>query len=299
MSYATQQFKCVDDELGTHLNFDNSSDALFARLFLKRGPLSWPLSWTFFDTILSTLRDPAFDVKQITFKDCADFHTRIAKIRESSLSSITQRESKVSSPIPYVVLEGVFQVLGDDLRAFVDTVRSENNGHITIGILKNSRLFSEEFKSRQATLAICARVHSSWLERARHQLGSCHISTPSLLPRSLRNPWLGGWTRDLHISYCNVGPDPRTPQSHALLRALLARLPNVQHLSLCTKGYKKAELESFTSVWADIFPFLPQLEELTFHLSGIDAKLVQLLSEAPLKKLKSSAFWKGWKWWTR
>lgn len=102
------------EEIGVPLEFENHSDYLFARLFLNIDTAA-RIPWKFCDTILSTLRDPRFDNRSITFKDCGDMYCQIGQYRDRAWSLVESRPQD-NAVFPQVILDGVFDVLEDTLK---------------------------------------------------------------------------------------------------------------------------------------------------------------------------------------
>lgn len=189
LPYALKLNECFDDVRGIRTQFNNPSDALFAQLFLKieGAPLS------VFDSILSTIRNPSFNAKDITFKDCGDFCSYVTSSQNGAVCRCGW-ESNVG--LPEVILDSVLDMLGDELRRGWDAARKHFHGliqlkrmycYITMALFLNARDYW------RSTLLNCAFVHSSWLVRARPALGYYHnynFASRHSSNRSLMNPWL-------------------------------------------------------------------------------------------------------------
>ena len=99
--------ECFDEFKQSKIRFENASDALLAKLFLKIDGL--PLAM--FESILSTIRNPSFNTKEITFNGLGDFCSYVASPRDRDLY---RRGGGSSAGIPHTILQGMFDILGDE-----------------------------------------------------------------------------------------------------------------------------------------------------------------------------------------
>lgn len=273
----------MDDQTGTQIYFDNPSDALFARLFLKEDGVPW----TFFDTILETVRSPAFNPSQITLKDYGGVLAHIAETREKKLEAIVERRFRsggvyaTSMGVPDVVRDALFEILREELRYASSVLRRHMHG---------CALDFPEYRAWEiledalAITAICCRVHSSWLMGARkvlgyeHQIGSGKAS-PSLSD-SMRNPWIGSHTRKLCVNLVHESDEP------PLIRPLFTRLNNIRRLVLDFQQEPKPFEElSLVHICAAL-TLLPTVEEIVFCVHNLHEAPIQALSKITLPMLK-------------
>ncbi|KLO17850.1 hypothetical protein SCHPADRAFT_925547 [Schizopora paradoxa] len=285
--------ECFDEVWKAKVRFNNPSQALLAQLFLKDdGAIPLPA----FDALLSVIRNPSFNVKDIKFKDCGEFCSFVASSR---VEIVTRRGWGSETGIPEVVLEGALGILSDGLRGVYEDVKEHYHGQMPTSSERSEygSSFEDALTAWREALSTCALVHSSWHVRARPLLGfyhSCHASGRLPLSRSLTNPSLGPWTRDLQIRF-----EERSPIPHdATVSAFFTRLPNLRTFHLDTFPNKSRPYDIFIAELCKLLSSLTSLEELYFttlaeekHKRSND--LVQHLSKAAPPKLRLVRFTSG------
>ncbi|KLO17865.1 hypothetical protein SCHPADRAFT_994027 [Schizopora paradoxa] len=286
--------ECLDETRKTKIRFETPSDALFAKLFLKIDGLSLAV----FDDILSTICNPAFNAKEITFKECGDFCSYVAS---SKNKDVYRGAEESSTGIPEVILQEVFDILGDEYRSLRDTARTFHHGNM----LREFSLFSgleNELAKRRANIFNCALVHTSWLVLARPVLGyflECYpASKRRPLSISLTHSFFGTWTRDLQITFYN---DYYSPNDTVAVKAFLARLPNIQSFHLRAPKFESSRLGVhgphgvFIKEVCKALSSLPNLEEILINTAeGDHTHYVQEFSKFSAPKLKIIRFSGGW-----
>ncbi|KLO17858.1 hypothetical protein SCHPADRAFT_994021 [Schizopora paradoxa] len=277
--------ECFAEIWHTKVRFDNPSEALLAQLFLKdKGAI--PLSA--FNALLSVIRNPSFDTREIKFKDIGDFCSKVVSSRDGA---VTRRGWASNTGIPEVILEGALDVFGEELRGVWDDARRYYHGNV----LSEGRQYEEaEYSSLDDALATwrhtllnCALVHSSWLVRARPLRGYYHrlyASDRSPLTRSLTNPSLGSWTRDLQMKL-----EERSPFLHGnMINALLCRVPNLRTFQLHILHYVPKIHNVFVAKLCKSLSSFTSLEEVCFSTLVLEKskQFVQRLSQTPPPNLK-------------
>ncbi|KLO06762.1 hypothetical protein SCHPADRAFT_910074 [Schizopora paradoxa] len=258
--------------LGGPIAFNNISDGLFARLFMNDSPEDC-IPWQFCDLILSVINDPRFNSKDVTFKNGGDMFCSVGQLRGEAWSMVEAR-SKGMTTIPQVVLEGVFDVLREDMqrKADIQFLRSRDSTSCLRDVKGMLGVGRWNFR---ATICAMALVHSSWLGYARRLLGLIALSEGPV-PNTLRSPLLGVWTKDLYLSYRiptteNSPIAPFRPQNY-FLKNLCARIPNIRlaHFYLCSM--RKITTEFITTL-CETLSALPTLEDLTIQADGYTESL--------------------------
>ncbi|KLO18361.1 hypothetical protein SCHPADRAFT_122324 [Schizopora paradoxa] len=256
--------ECFDEIRQTKIRFDNPSDAIFAQLFLKTDGTGIPFA--LFDTILSAIRDPSFNPKEVTFKDCGDFCSYTTSSRDRD---ICRRGWAGGAGLPEVVLENVFEILGDELRDADKPIRAGSS------------------------LLNYALVHPSWFVHARPALGYFYFystARPHCPSRSLMNSFAGPWTRHLYIGFGESVGRPSC-HSHINVKTLLARLPNLQsfHVRIHSDASNKY-YGIFAKEVCKPLPLLTGLEKVSFDDLVQPDPVVQQLCEVPPPNLKIVQF---------
>ncbi|KLO17857.1 hypothetical protein SCHPADRAFT_936694 [Schizopora paradoxa] len=274
--------ECFDEIYGAKVRFNNPSEALLAQLFLKEED-AIPLSSL--DALLSVIRNPSFNVEDISFRNCGDF---CSFVTSSRVEGITRRGWDSEAGIPEVVLEGALDVLGSELQNAWDVGRSHYMGDMQVR--GHGSLF-DTIEALKSSLVNFALVHSSWLVRARLLLGYYHrfrVSDRRPFRRSLTNSFLGTWTRDVQIKFEEYSPPPHD----ILFDAFFARLPNLQALHL---GTFRLALEPRGVGIAGILsslPYLTGLEDISLTISNLKeiGELALQLSKTPPPNLRIIQF---------
>ncbi|KLO17855.1 hypothetical protein SCHPADRAFT_900230 [Schizopora paradoxa] len=281
--------ECFDEVWGAKVRFSNPSEALLAQLFLKEdGAIPLPA----LDALLSVIRNPSFNVKDVNFNNCGDF---CSIVTSSRVEATTRRGWESETGIPEVILEGALDVLGAELLSVWDDAREHYHGNMIMefGYYDGSSL-QDVLTTWRDAIFNCALVHSSWLVRARPLLGYYHrfqATNLSPLSRSLTNPCLGPWTRDLQIKF-----EERSPLPHdVVINAFFTRLPNLRTFCLQTLHYVSRPYDGFIAGLCKSLSFLTSLEEIYFSsaVSEEPNLFVQQLSKTPPSSLKSVQFLSG------
>ncbi|KLO17886.1 hypothetical protein SCHPADRAFT_900255 [Schizopora paradoxa] len=242
------------DQPGGPVRFDNPSDTIFASLFLpasisKDGLDSVP--WEFCDRILSAIRSPQFNPKEVTFKNCGDMFRRVGNHRRDLWSAVEAR-STCNASFPLPILDGIV----DCLKAAMPSHTSSETGDYGY----DQRIDGREWTK---TLQSMMLVHSSWHARAKRCLGYSLVSTYGPTPLMLQNPTFGEWTKELHLSYNGDGGGslvdlwsiaPTEPNDY-FLDVLCARVHNVRFVNISLEFISPEDL-------APIFKALSYLDSL-------------------------------------
>ncbi len=101
---------CYDDELKAHVRFENASDAILARLALGMG-IDGPV----LTSVISAMRNPAFNPNEVTFKTSDDIYLQLAQIRQREEASVVDRSQGTQANIPDVVVDEVIDMLKAEL----------------------------------------------------------------------------------------------------------------------------------------------------------------------------------------
>ncbi|KLO17849.1 hypothetical protein SCHPADRAFT_144873 [Schizopora paradoxa] len=266
--------ECFDKELSCFISFDNPSDALLARLSLTDGLDSRTL-----DLVISAIRNPAFDAREVTFTSSGDIFAVIAKSRAVQTSSLETRSLTFPKHVvPEIVLDCVFDILKVDLLNAASDIRRQ------YGVMRIARDMADcwAFSFAVRTLAFCSLVHSSWLLRARRALGSVLMSQNQPFSRIIRNPCFGPWTRELDLTL-------RSCQSADELVYLIQRMPNLRFTRLDLLKLKLHE--PIASTICKAISTLEILEDLILVLpESTKAGILHLFCKLHLPRLKVLRF---------
>ncbi|KLO17879.1 hypothetical protein SCHPADRAFT_145720 [Schizopora paradoxa] len=289
MSTAAQSpLNAVDidfEKPGGPVQFENSSDTIFASLFLpvfnlrpedrtyrhsdtdsedsqQRKPIDFDseiIPWQFCDRILEVLRNPLFSPKEVSFENCGDMFRRVGQKRQDKWSVVETRPA--CETFPLAILEGVLDILRAELdsQAFFDV---------------NCSLSSRRCRGVvwRETLQNMVSVHSSWHTSVKRLLGHAIDSPRGPVPTTLQNPVFGGWTRALYLSYdpdcdivfSNISVIPNRPHGY-FLNSLCSRLANIRVVHLCLTEISDNAIE----VICDALSSLELLEELNLETGDV------------------------------
>ncbi|KLO06761.1 hypothetical protein SCHPADRAFT_932879, partial [Schizopora paradoxa] len=270
--------------------FENPSDNIFARIFTKvkedgSSTEENCVPWKFCDIILSAIRDPRFNAKDVTFENCGEMLSRMASRRDEGWSKVAVRAHVTSSSgLPTVVLLGVLNMLKVEMQEALDIGRW---GAIVQDFsLVTSRFASVGFRDWRETLRNIALVHPSWYIHARLLLGYAIRARHGPSPNLIRNPLFGGWTRELHISF-GIGQIPGV--DHSLLPFLCARVPNVRMASFSISVFN-ANIENLAEIICKGISALERVEEVVFLGDAVPGELILVLSRTLHPSLRTVRF---------
>ncbi|KLO17861.1 hypothetical protein SCHPADRAFT_994023 [Schizopora paradoxa] len=274
--------ECFDEIYGAKVLFNNPSEALLAQLFLKdEDAIPLPA----LDALLSVIRNPSFNVEDVSFKNCADFCSFVTSAR---VEGITRRGWVSEAGIPEIILEGALDVLGSELRNAWDVGSSHYMGDM---LIRGHGSLFDTIRALRSSLVSVALVHSSWLVRARPLLGYYHrfcASARRPFRRSLTNSFLGPWTRDVQIKFEEYSPPPQD----ILFDAFFARLPNLQALHLGTSRFALEPRGVRIAGILSSLPYLTGLENISLTISNLKDmdRLALQLSKTPPPNLRIIQF---------
>jgi len=256
-------------------DFANPSDNLFARLFVNNSPGAC-IPWKYCDLILSTFKDIRFNSREVTFKSCGDMFCRMGRYRDDTWSMVEAR-SVMDKTFPQVVLEGVFDVIKMEMQWSVDTERQNSRNNT----LRANRLEEITTGGWRKTLRQMALVHSSWHGYARRLLGFNVISRRGPTPDLLRDPFFGGWTQQLYLSYTSRGQHmhsrylpirPNKPQDY-FLEVFCTRIPSTRLVFLSLPSIQKLS-PTFIGTLCQALSALTSLEDLTIETRHVTHRCV-------------------------
>jgi len=256
-----------DSEASLRIRYATASDAILARLSLtERVPPRM------MDLVISAIRDPLFDPKELTSKRSADIYLQAMKSRMQDTTSLDRRSGYPPNIFPQDVLVNIIDILkAEALSALAKLSVSE---YQLRGVLWDS-LCTEELTAlhlARTTLAVCSLVHTSWFIVARRALGTILLSLKgSALHDALRSPCFGDWTTEV----CLTLKEDHHPQH---LVPLFSRLPNVKFVKLDLQQLHSttAGLKNLALALCDAISYLLHLEEYVIcnidwrHLSEED-----------------------------
>ncbi|KLO20048.1 hypothetical protein SCHPADRAFT_992166 [Schizopora paradoxa] len=217
----------LEDELeaSQRVRFESTSDAILARLSLREH-----VPPDIMDMVISAIRDPLFDRKELVSKSSADIYVQTAKSRMQDTTLLDARSGYHPTFVPQDVLANIIDILKDKaLSAFskLAVAECQLKGELW------TQLCTEEKASMHialTTLAACSLVHTSWHIISRRALGTILLLRPeSALHDALRNPCFGDWTTEM----CLQLQDGHHPQ-HIL--PFFSRLPNIKFMKLGVSG---------------------------------------------------------------
>ncbi|KLO17873.1 hypothetical protein SCHPADRAFT_994033 [Schizopora paradoxa] len=200
------------DEPGGPVYFENPSDTIFAGLFL---PVLTPtasgyrsmnaldtdsenssIPWQFCDRILSAIRDPQFNPKKISFRDCGDMFRAVGRRRHDKWLAVEARPT-CNAAFPMAILDGVLDIFREEVAMQAHIERKHFFGHIRVWTTGRDY----EWDTTKATLQTMMLVHSSWHAAAKRLVGYRIASSQGPAPSFLQNPLFGRWTREIFLSY--------------------------------------------------------------------------------------------------
>jgi hypothetical protein len=198
----------------TRIPFQSATDALLAGMLFRE-----EISAQKFEALLSVLNNPAFDAKQVTFKDPIEIFNHISAQRYAAAKN-RARGSEVAG-LPAIALAKVIDLLVDEIPT-LDTV-----------------LHYRELSDAEKALSNMSLVHRSWSFEAQKGLGTrVFIRGNDALRSAMLSPIVGPWTREfaykwLMTAHWKQGPIPEDPlETYTLLGGMLRRLTGLKRFSL-------------------------------------------------------------------
>ncbi|KLO17888.1 hypothetical protein SCHPADRAFT_146021 [Schizopora paradoxa] len=273
---------------GGPVRFENQSDTIFASLFLPVSESendsendshyycdclnynSESIPWQFCDRILRVIRNPQFNSKDVTFKDCGDMFGAIGRRRDHMWSLVEARPTCDSpSSLPLVILVGVLDYLKIEIISRIFQVPIESR-YLDNRLRVEDNAGVLEWKQ---TLRNMMLVHSSWHARVKRLLGYSIISTQGLTPAFVQNPLYGEWTRELCLKSqfdlessdfdsdsTSIAFFPDAPILPRGFSSICAYISNIRVVHLCLR-----ELPNRLASVCDVLSRLTSLEELTLE----------------------------------
>lgn len=212
-----------DDEpaASQRIRYATASDAILARLSLTEH-----VPPNIMDLVISAVRDPLFDSKELSLKSSADIYLQTANSRMQDAASLDNRSGYPPITFPQDVLVNIIDILkAEVLSAYFKLTTSEYQlrGELWKNLVREE---GTALHVARATLAACSVVHSSWFVVFRRALGSIMLFHPEdALHDAIRHPCFGDWTTEMCLSL----NDDHHPQHIA---PILSRLPNIRFLKL-------------------------------------------------------------------
>ncbi|KLO17875.1 hypothetical protein SCHPADRAFT_900246 [Schizopora paradoxa] len=259
---------------GGPVRFDNPSDTIFASIFLPVSSYANEdgVPWQFCDRILSAIRRPQFNPKDITFKDCGDMFRCVGRRRHDMWSSIEARPTSDSS-FPLVILDGVLE--------WIKAQRLSISARSRVEERHFQNVLRRESDGWKQCLQNMMLVHSSWHASVKRFLGYKLVSSRGPAPNRLQNPVFGRWTKEAYLSfhYDDVDSDydsededyePNPPIMYPVapskrhgyfLSTLCSLIPNTRLVHLSLPEISVAALATVCNALST----LPLLEELIFE----------------------------------
>lgn len=234
MAEVGQENVAFEPTTQTHIRFNSKTDAVLAEMLFKE-----ELGIQKFNQLLTVLRNPEFDVKDVTFKNPLEiFHHVASKKQEAAV----ERSGNIAvAGMPSLVLSGVIRTLVEEVPSIEGP-----EGH---------RPLSEA----ERTLLNMTLAHRSWSFLAQKGLGErVFIRGTASLRAAMLSPLLGSWTKQLAYKWVMTthwrnGPIPEDPEeTYTLLGDLLGRLTGLQRLSLWSMHNQCGD--------APVCPFMNALE---------------------------------------
>lgn len=232
-----------DRSLDTYIEFPTCSDAMLASLGLAHG-----VDPKAMDAIFAIVHNARFNPAELTLRGTEDVYLHVAKRRCRETTLLTRRgfSDAACALLPTPVLEGVVDLLSDELEA----------SGATIWYGKDATR-ADELKKDLLNMSL---VQRSWLQPVRRALGrSLELINPSrdTLLRSLRQPLVGPWTRHLSVTALE-GLEP-ADLVKPLQKLLSSRLTSVYSFSLTVRRRDAAD-------FAAILPLLPYVRNLKLEI---------------------------------
>lgn len=232
-----------DRSLDTYIEFPTCSDAMLASLGLAHGVDSKVM-----DAIFAIVHNARFNPKELTLRGTEDVYLHVAKRRCRETTLLTRRgfSDAARALLPTPVLEGVVDVLSDELEASGATIWYGKDAKQTDALKKD--------------LLNMSLVQRSWLQPVRRALGrNLELVNPSreTLLRSLRQPLVGPWTR--HLSVTALEGVELTDLVKPLQKLLSSRLTSVYSFSLTVR---RRDAAAFVA----ILPLLPYVRNLKLEI---------------------------------
>ncbi|KAI5119349.1 hypothetical protein M0805_004026 [Coniferiporia weirii] len=233
-----------DRTLGTYIEFPTCSDAMLASLTLALG-----VNYAVMDAVLSIVKHSAFDPTEITLHGTEDICAHIANRRcQDAVALMSRKPDSGRSFVPQVIVEHVIEIIGDKLER-------ETRSSTAASPFLHVRVSREAQELRKTLLNACL-VQRSWVQLTRRALGRCltliNPSRKSMLD-SLRQPFLGPWTRELSVV---ISEDDRKPLLVKPFQTLVSkRLTAVSRMSM------KAHHRDISAL-THLFNLMPSIKEL-------------------------------------
>ncbi|KLO17876.1 hypothetical protein SCHPADRAFT_886685 [Schizopora paradoxa] len=252
----------VCDTPGGSVRFENTSDTIFANLFL---PLNDPddpdrsdspndfssIPWQFCDRLLRALRDPRFKPMDITFRDCSDMFRCVGDRRHDAWSEVEARPT-CNASFPLVVLDGVLECMKAEMLSMVSRMPIEERYFKKLG----HWIFQS---GEEEDLQNMMLVHSSWHASVKRLVGYGVVSSARSLLKHVQNP-----TFDIEES--ESGGSMPSPQSIGqyvhFLGAFCSRIPNTRLAHLSLPEFSGLELSTIGNVLLS----LVSLEDLAIEV---------------------------------
>ncbi|KLO11979.1 hypothetical protein SCHPADRAFT_929560 [Schizopora paradoxa] len=175
----------------------SQSDNLLADLVRNRS-----LTYGGLSIILRAIKSGEFNSKDVTLDEAEDVLLRQVNKRYDSL---VRSEGTSNVGVPYVVMQGVIDVLSGTIR--YSELRKAKFIVDTFDTFENV-LHEEGSVTAKATLRNMSLVHSTWTLMAYRALGENMIVPPekvdgrdSLWDKTFKNPLYGRWTRAVQFSH--------------------------------------------------------------------------------------------------
>lgn len=214
------------NDLLFQIQFQSISDALIAGLWLKH-----KLSWDSIDLFLSILRDPGFDINQLTIKRAADVDRMISEQRLDVASrrqypgslTTTNGANKVVG-LPLIIIDFVADLLEDEIS---DLAMQEFIGS---GDAFDSEHSRDVVVRPQNALRSMSLVCRSWTPCAQKALRRCIYLQEDSIMNFHRSPACGFSVKTINFSQ-SVLSDSELPA----LVSIITRCPNLRHFKLKTR----------------------------------------------------------------
>ncbi|KLO17880.1 hypothetical protein SCHPADRAFT_994038 [Schizopora paradoxa] len=235
------------DEPGGPVRFENPSDTIFASLFLPEES-SDSVPWQYCDRILSAIRSPQFNPKEVTFESSGDMFRRVGDRRRDRWA-VMEARSTCSASFPLVILDCVL----DRLQAVISMPTSLSPDDYFARRVSRMEWWEEALQNMML-------VHPSWRASVKRLLGNTARSLYGPSPLTLSNPLFGEWTRELRLIFrANRFAVFLNKPHNYFLTTLCARIPNIRLVDMDLMEISASAL----SIICKAVSTLVFLEELT------------------------------------
>ena len=211
----------MDSSNPTPRDFCTASDTLLSDLLLDNDFSIAELS-----QVLNVLRDPTFDLTQLSLQNASDTYSGLSRSQSQSLLPLQRDSSSDCAGMPIVILELVLQYISASRASFHD-----------IAMESKPTPLSESAK----TLVNMSLVHRTWTGLAQRVLAyRVQVHGVDGIRRALVSSVLGPWTRELSFTYAvnrRIHTDFDGECSTVVfpyLCALLQKFQNLRLLSIWT-----------------------------------------------------------------